>query len=91
MCQVNACVRTAGQVIAAVVPSPQQPASRLMACCVVGRAGVCVANVCVMTADTLETFARDALLAKPPASHPGTFNSLLLPQSMMETIFTFQY
>lgn len=76
VCQVSVCARTAGQVIAAVVPSPQKLASRPTACCAAGKASVCVANVRVMTLDTLEISARDALLAKSPASHTGTFHFL---------------
>lgn len=72
VCQVNVCVRMAGQAIAAVVPSPKRPAYQPVACCAAGREDVCVASVCVMIPDTLETSVRDVLLAKALASHTGT-------------------
>ncbi len=72
MCQGSVCARTAGQVITAVVPSPQQPANQPTACFAVGGEDVCVASVCVTTPITLETSVRDVLLAKAPANHTGT-------------------
>lgn len=72
MCLVSVCVRMAGQVIAVLVPSPQQPANQPMACFAAGGEDVYVASVCVTTPDNLETSVRDALRAKAPANHTGT-------------------
>lgn len=71
VCQVSACVRTAGQAIAAGAQSPQQPANQPMACFAVAAADACVASVCVMTPNTPETCVKDVLPAKAPANHTG--------------------
>lgn len=65
------CVRMDGQVIAAAVPSPQQPASHQMACFAAGEGSVCVVSACATTPNTPETSASAALHAKAPASHTG--------------------
>lgn len=72
VCWVNACARTTGRAIAAIVPSRQRPANRRMARCVAGEARVCVASVCATITDTPENSARDVLPVKAPANQIGT-------------------
>lgn len=72
VCQVSVCVRTAGQEIAVVVSSPQQPVNQPTACFAAGEGDVCVVSVCVMTPNTLETSVRGALRAKAAANQTGT-------------------
>lgn len=68
----SACALMAGQVRAAVVPSPRQPVSQPTACFVAAVADACVESAHVRTLSTLGISARSALLAKAPVSHTGT-------------------
>lgn len=71
-CRASACAQMAGQVRAAVVPSPRQPASQPTACFVAAVAGARVGGARVTTLSTPGISARSAQRAKAPASHTGT-------------------
>lgn len=72
VCQASVCVRTAGPVMTAVVPSQQRPAGQPTARSAAGGAGVCAASVCATAPNTLDTSARDVPPAKAAANHTGT-------------------
>lgn len=71
-CRASACARTAGQVRAAVVPSPRQPARQPTACFVAAAAGARAGGARVTTPSTPGISARSAQRARAPASHTGT-------------------
>lgn len=82
VCPANVSAWMAGQVRAAVAPSPRQPVNRPMVCYVAAAANACVGGAYVTTLTTLEIPARSARRAKAPVNHTGTcFSSE--PQSMM--------
>lgn len=72
VCRASARARMAGQVRAAVVPSPRQPVSQPTACFVAGVADACVESAPVTTRSTPGISARSARPAKAPVSHTGT-------------------
>lgn len=80
VCRASVCAWTAGRVIAAVVPSPQQPVNQPTACFAVGGADVCAAGACATTPNTLETSVRTVLRVKAAANHTGTCQLLLSHQ-----------
>lgn len=72
VCRASARAQMAGQVRAAVVPSPRQPVSQPTACFVAGVADACVESAPVTTRSTPGISARTARPAKAPVSHTGT-------------------
>lgn len=72
VCPANVCAWTAGQVRAAVAPSPRQPVNRPTVCYVAAVANACVGGAYVTTLTTLEISARSAPRAKAPVNHTGT-------------------
>lgn len=68
----NVCARMAGQVRAAVAPSPRQPVNQPAARCVADAVDACAESAHVTTLSTLEISARRAQRAKAPVNHTGT-------------------
>lgn len=87
-CQATVHAWTAGQVIAVDAPSPQQPVNQPTGCFAAGGADVCVAGVCVMTPNTLETSVRGVLFVKAPANHTGTCRFLFATTKHDGSIYT---
>ena len=60
VCRASVCAWTAGQVIAAVVPSLQRPVNQPTACFAAGEADVCAGSACAKTPNTLEKSVRNS-------------------------------
>lgn len=71
VCQASVCARSAGQVTVAAVPPPKPAVNLQTACFAVAVESVCVASVCVLIPNDLETSVRDVLPAKSSENPPG--------------------